>query len=146
MFARIRARAPLVLASLLFGAGVTGLLFSTNTGNEWGPFQPRNSSSPHQRVILVQVGPEITPPPLHELFTSATEPPFAQHVAAQVQASPDEPPAAALPATTTPVQQHDAAVSAAGATATPPPPLLIPGLAIDGGDETPAPESTPASE
>jgi hypothetical protein len=146
MFARIRARAPLVLASLLFGAGVAGLLFSTNTGPEWGPFQPRNSSSPHQRVILVQVGPEITPPPLHGLFTSATEPAFAQYVAAQVQAPPDEPSAAALPATATPVQQHDAAVSAAGATATPPPPLLIPGLAIDGSDETPALESTPAGE
>ena len=144
MFARIRARAPLVLASLLFGAGVTGLLFSTNTGHEWGPFQPRNSSSPHQRVILVQVGPEITPPPLHELF--AGEPAFAQYVAAQVQAPPDEPPAATPPEPITPLQQHDAAVSAAAATATPPPPLLIPGLAIDGGDETPAPESTPASE
>lgn len=144
MFARIRARAPLVLASLLFGAGVAGLLFSTNTGPEWGPFQPRNSSSPQQRVILVQVGPEITPPPLHELF--AGEPAFEQHVAAQVQELPEVPPAATPPEPTTPLQQHDAAVSAAAATATPPPPLLIPGLAIDGSDETPAPESTPAGE
>ena len=149
MFARIRARAPLVLASLLFGAGTTGLLISTTTGPQWGPFQPRNTPSPYQRVILVQVGAGITPPPLHELFTSTTGLPLESVAGARLQAPGTEGPETAPPPASTPApldNAGDAAVSAAGATATPPPPLRIYGIAFDDGEAEATPETTPSSE
>lgn len=142
MIARMTGRAPLLLAALLFGAGVTGLAITTAERADWGPFQPR-SQAPEARVVVVDVRPEITPPPLPELFTSSPADVPAE-TAAQVQAPAPEP--AAPEPTPTPVPplrvygiaSDDAGVSAAGTTATPPPPIRIINIAADE-----APQPTP---
>ncbi len=143
-------RAPLLLAAFLFGVGVTGLAITTAERAEWGPFQPR-SQAPEARVVVVDVRPEITPPPLHELFTSYPAD-VAVAAAAQVQAPAAEAADPAPAATPVPplrvygIASDDAGVSAAGTTATPPPPIRIVNIAADVEPEpTPEPATTPVS-
>jgi hypothetical protein len=149
MIARMTGKAPLLLASFLFGVGVTGLVITTAERAEWGPFQPR-SRTPEARVVVVDVRPEITPPPLLELFTSYPGE-VAAETAAQVQAPASEP--AAPEPTPTPVPplrvygiaSDDAGVSAAGATPIPPPPIRIGNIASDAEPE-PTPDESPTPE
>lgn len=154
MIARMTGRAPLLLASFLFGVGVTGLVITTAERAEWGPFQP-HTPTPEARVIVVDVRPQITPPPLHELFTSYPAE-VAVETAAQVQAPASEPSAPEpTPTPVTPLRVYgiasdDAGVSAAGTTATPPPPIRIINIATDVEPEptaeATAPEATPAEQ
>lgn len=151
MIARMTGRAPLLLAAVLFGAGVTGLAISTAERTEWGPFQPR-SQAPVPRVVVVDVRPEITPPPLLELLTGYPAE-VAVETAAQVQAPAPAPASESAEAEPTPVPplrvygiaSNDAGVSAAGATATPPPPIRIINIASDV-EPGPAPGGTPAEQ
>jgi hypothetical protein len=149
MIARMTGRAPLLLAAVLFGAGVTGLAISTAERTEWGPFQPR-SQAPVPRVVVVDVGPEITPPPLHELFTGYPSG-VAAETAAQVQApapageTPEPEPTPVPPLRVYGIASDDASVSAAGATPTPPPPVRIINIAADV-EPAPTPEATPAEQ
>ncbi|MBE0611380.1 MAG: hypothetical protein IH609_18505, partial [Dehalococcoidia bacterium] len=78
-------KAPLLLASFLFGVGVTGLVITTAERAEWGPFQPQ-TRVPEPRVVVLQVGAEITPPPLLELMNGIPASAVAVDTSAQVQA------------------------------------------------------------
>ena len=99
MIARMTGKAPLLLASFLFAVGVTGLVITTAERVEWGPFQPQ-TRTPEPRVVVVQVGPEITPPPLLELLTGIPDGALAVDTSAQVQApTADAPPPPDVPFT-----------------------------------------------
>ncbi|MCZ7577957.1 MAG: hypothetical protein M5U18_13235 [Dehalococcoidia bacterium] len=134
-------KAPLLLASFLFGVGVTGLVITTAERAEWGPFQPQTRTPAPQEVVVVQVGPEITPPPLLELMNGIPESALAVDTSAQVQAPAPAATAAPPPPEPTPtpvsplrvygIASDDAGVSAAGTTPTPPPPLRIINVASD---------------
>lgn len=77
MIARMTGKAPLLLASFLFGVGVTGLVITTAERAEWGPFQPQTRTPAPQEVVVVQVGPEITPPPLRIINVASDAEPEA---------------------------------------------------------------------
>lgn len=151
MIARMTGKAPLLLASFLFGIGVTGLMITTAERAEWGPFQPQ-TRTPESRVVVVQVGPEITPPPLLELMNGIPESALAVDTSAQVQApAPAAPPPPEPTPTPVPplrvygIASDDAGVSAAGATPTPPLPLRIMNVASDAEPE-PAPDDAATPE
>lgn len=149
MIARMTGKAPLLLASFLFGIGVTGLMITTAERAEWGPFQPQ-TRTPEPRVVVVQVGPEITPPPLLELMNGGA---IAVDASAQVQAPPVEAPAPPEP-TPTPVPplrvygiaSDDAGVSAAGNTPAPPPPIRVINVASDVEPDPTPTETTPPDD
>lgn len=150
MIARMIGKVPLLLASFLFGVGATGLVITTAERAEWGPFQPQ-ARTLEPRVIVVQVGPEITPPPLLELMNGIPESALAVDTSAQVQApAPAAPPTPEPTPTPIPplrvygIAFDDAGVSAAGTTPTPPPPLRIINVASDAWDEE-APEGEEGS-
>lgn len=155
MIARMTGKAPLLLASFLFGVGVTGLVITTAERAEWGPFQPQTRTPAPQEVVVVQVGPEITPPPLLELMNGIPESALAVDTSAQVQAPAPAATAAPPPPEPTPtpvpplrvygIASDDAGVSAAGTTPTPPPPLRIINVASDAEPEaTPEETASPA--
>jgi hypothetical protein len=142
MIARMAGKTPLLLASFLFGVGVTGLVISTAERAEWGPFQPR-TRTPEPRVVAVQVGPEITPPPLLELMNGIPDSALGVDTSAQVQAPPPTapPPPEPTPTPVPPLRVYgiasdDAGVSAAGTSPTPPPPLRAINIASDAEPET----------
>lgn len=149
MIARMTGKAPLLLASFLFGIGVTGLMITTAERAEWGPFQPQ-TRVPEPRVVVVQVAPEITPPPLLELMNGGT---VAVETSAQVQAPAVQAPAPPEP-TPTPVPplrvygiaSDDAGVSAAGNTPAPPPPIRIINVASDVEPDPTPTETAPADD
>lgn len=149
MIARMTGKAPLLLASFLFGIGVTGLVITTAERAEWGPFQPQ-TRLPEPRIVVVQVAPEITPPPLLELMDGGA---VAVETSAQVQAPAAQDPAPPEP-TPTPVPplrvygiaSDDASVSAAGTSPTPPPPIRIINVASDVGPDATPTETAPSDD
>lgn len=152
MIARMTGKAPLLLASFLFGVGVAGLVITTAERAEWGPFQPQNRT-PEPRVVVVQVGPEITPPPLLELMNGVPESALAVDTSAQVQApAPAAPPPPEPTPTPVPplrvygIASDDAGVSAAGTSPTPPPPLRIINVASDTEPEPPPADAATPDE
>lgn len=156
-------KTPLVLAAFLFGIGASGLLLlATAEQRSWGPFQPPVQTTTPRLVIDYHVPPEITPPPLAELFTSGTQEAFVAAVEAQTTepvAEPDievsEPEPEPTPTPPSPIRifgvsSDDPGVSAAASTPTPVT-LRIGGISADSADpepevtETPTAEETPAA-
>lgn len=150
-------RAPLLLAAFLFGIGASGLLLlATAEQRSWGPFQPPSQTSGTSKVVVYDVSPAITPPPLHELFTSI--PAEALVAATEAQVVEAEPVVQTVVEDPTPtptlapirifgVSSDDPGVSAAASTPTPIT-LRIGGISADSAieaTETPTAEETPAA-
>jgi len=116
-------KAPLLLATVLFAIGVSGLALSSAERAHWGPFEP-GSTPAVQQVRIVDSGTPFAVPPLDELFTSHVE------TAVSSEPAPAAPSAPAAVATIPPLRVYgissdDGGVSAAAAAPTPPPVTIV---------------------
>jgi hypothetical protein len=131
---------PLLLASVLFAVGATGLLLTSAERADWGPFE--SHETPRGAIVYDAGRPFVEPPSLQELRTPPEQPFVASEQQALV-AAPESTTAPATPEpTATPVPplrvfgiSSDTGVSAAAATVTPPP-IVIGGVAADDGEAT----------
>lgn len=119
-------KAPLLLATVLFAIGVSGLALSSAERAHWGPFEP-GSTPAVQQVRIVDSGAPFAVPPLDELFTSRVETAVSSEPAPAAPAAPS----AVAPVPTIPplrvygISSDDGGVSAAAAAPTPPPLTIV---------------------
>lgn len=113
MIAAMTGKAPLLLASFLFGVGATGLVITTAERAEWGPFQPQTGGPAAERVVLVDGGAPMTVPPLFELFPTLPQLEAQPPAMVEAQGEPAAPLAVLEPAAPAPAEPAGPAPHAA---------------------------------